>query len=290
MIIGAALQQGDQATIGRTAALRAGLPVSVPGMSVDRQCASGLMSIAMAAKQIIVDGMDIVRRRRRRVHLAGANRSVARSTPTRSSSAMAPASTCRCSKPPRSWPSATASAASGCDAYALQLAAAHRRGAGGRRVRRRNRAGQRQDGGQSTRPPARSRSRDVTLDRDEGNRPDTTLEGLAALRAGHGAGRHHHRRQREPAFRRRIGLRRHGAAASPQKRGLAPLGRYLGIAVAGTEPDEMGIGPVFAVPKLLRQHGLAMDDIGLWELNEAFAVQVALLRATRSAFPTTGST
>jgi acetyl-CoA C-acetyltransferase len=115
--------------------------------------------------------------------------------------------------------------------------------------------------------------REVTIDKDEGNRPDTTLEGLAKLEPVRGpdkiitAGN--------------ASQLSDGASACvvmdatlAEKRGLEPLGRYVGMAVAGTEPEEMGIGPVFAVPKLLERFGLKMDDIGLWELNEAFAVQV----------------
>jgi acetyl-CoA C-acetyltransferase len=117
---------------------------------------------------------------------------------------------------------------------------------------------------------------DMTLELDQGNRPDTTAEGLAGLKpvieggcitAGNAS------------------QLSDGAAACvlmdgklAEQRGLEPLGAYRGIAVAGCEPDEMGIGPVFAVPKLLEQHGLGMDDIGLWELNEAFAVQVIYCR------------
>ena len=93
-----------------------------------------------------------------------------------------------------------------------------------------------------------------------------------------GPGTHHYGRQRQPAQRRVVRLRHHGCDASPKSAGIEPLGRYIGMAVAGTEPDEMGIGPVFAVPKLLDRFGLKMDDIGLWELNEAFAVQVLYCR------------
>jgi acetyl-CoA acetyltransferase family protein len=116
-------------------------------------------------------------------------------------------------------------------------------------------------------------SKEVTIDKDEGNRPDTTLEGLAKLEPVRGpdklitAGN--------------ASQLSDGASVSvvmeaslAEKRGLDPLGRYLGMAVAGTEPEEMGIGPVFAVPKLLDRFGLKVEDIGLWELNEAFAVQV----------------
>ena len=119
--------------------------------------------------------------------------------------------------------------------------------------------------------------KEVTLAKDEGNRPDTTLEGLRGLQPVMGpdavitAGN--------------ASQLSDGASASvlmeaslAAERGLTPLGRYLGMAVAGTEPDEMGIGPVFAVPKLLKRFGLKVDDIGLWELNEAFAVQVLYCR------------
>ncbi|MFN4102364.1 MAG: acetyl-CoA C-acyltransferase, partial [Pararhodobacter sp.] len=121
--------------------------------------------------------------------------------------------------------------------------------------------------------------REVTLTRDEGNRADTTAEGLASLK---------------PVFRdgQRVAEGRHitagnasqlsdGASAAvimeaseAERRGLAPLGRYVGVMAAGLDPDEMGIGPIHAVPRLLKAHGLTMDDIGLWELNEAFACQV----------------
>jgi acetyl-CoA C-acetyltransferase len=113
----------------------------------------------------------------------------------------------------------------------------------------------------------------VTLTKDEGNRPETTLEGLKGLQPVRG-----------PGFNITAGNASQlsdGASASvlmeageAARRGLAPLGRYVGMAVAGLEPDEMGIGPIYAVPKLLKQHGLKVSDIGLWELNEAFAVQV----------------
>jgi acetyl-CoA C-acetyltransferase len=115
--------------------------------------------------------------------------------------------------------------------------------------------------------------REVTLDKDEGNRPETTLEGLAKLEPVRGpdkiitAG---NASQLSDGASICVVME----AGVAEKRGLQPLGRYLGMAVAGTEPDEMGIGPVFAVPKLLDRFGLKIDDIGLWELNEAFAVQV----------------
>jgi len=116
----------------------------------------------------------------------------------------------------------------------------------------------------------------ITLAKDEGNRPETTIEGLAALQpvvpggtitAGNAS-------QLSDGSAAMVVME----AALAAKKGLAPLGRFVGMAVAGTEPDEMGIGPVFAVPKLLDRFGVKMDDIGLWELNEAFAVQVLYCR------------
>jgi acetyl-CoA C-acetyltransferase len=119
--------------------------------------------------------------------------------------------------------------------------------------------------------------KEVTLKKDEGNRADTTLEGLSSLKAVRGDG-----------FAVTAGNASQlsdGASACvlmeaklAEKRGLAPLGIYRGMAVAGCEPDEMGIGPVFAVPRLLARNGLKVSDIGLWELNEAFAVQVLYCR------------
>ena len=121
--------------------------------------------------------------------------------------------------------------------------------------------------------------KDVTLSKDEGNRADTTLEGLKSLKPVFGSGEEI--QQGEFITAGNASQLSDGASASvimeageAVKRGLQPLGAYRGMAVAGCEPDEMGIGPVFAVPKLLKRHGLTVDDIGIWELNEAFAVQV----------------
>ncbi len=121
--------------------------------------------------------------------------------------------------------------------------------------------------------------REFTLTKDEGNRPETTLEGLQSLQPVMGPGMNITAGNASQLS--------DGSSASvlmeaklAEQKGLQPLGRYVGMAVAGTEPDEMGIGPVFAIPKLLKQTGLKMDDIGLWELNEAFAVQVLYCRDT----------
>jgi acetyl-CoA C-acetyltransferase len=270
-IIGAALQQGVQTTIGRTAALRAGLPVTVAGMSIDRQCASGLMAIATAAKQVIVDRMDVV--------VAGGVESIS----------LVQTGEMRVGPDPELlsmhngvyMPMIDTAEVVGkrygisrerCDEYAF-------------RSQQRTAAAQLQGRfddeiiAVTTRMGVKDKAtgevsmHEITIAKDEGNRPETTLEGLAKLEPVRGpdalitAGN--------------ASQLSDGASACvvmdaglAQQRGLVPLGRYIGMAVAGTEPDEMGIGPVFAVPKLLKRFDLTVDDIGLWELNEAFAVQV----------------
>jgi acetyl-CoA C-acetyltransferase len=125
--------------------------------------------------------------------------------------------------------------------------------------------------------------REITLSQDEGNRPQTRLEDLESLKPVFKDGQ----RVKEGRFitAGNASQLSDGASAAvlmeakeAERRGLQPLGAYRGMAVAGCEPDEMGIGPVFAVPKLLKQHGLTMDDIDIWELNEAFACQVLYCR------------
>jgi len=271
VIIGAALQQGVQATIGRTAALRAGLPVTVPGMSIDRQCASGLMAIATAAKQVIVDRMDVC--------VAGGVESIS----------MVQTPEMRLGADPEL-------VAMHKDVYMPMIGTAEVVG------RRYSIARDRQDAYalQSQQRTAAAQAagkfddeiipvtatmnvkdketgevskREVTITRDEGNRADTTLEGLQSLQPVMGpegmitAG---NASQLSDGASASVIMEASLAAA----RGLKPLGRYIGMAAAGTEPDEMGIGPVFAVPKLLDRFGLKVADIDLWELNEAFAVQV----------------
>jgi acetyl-CoA C-acetyltransferase len=275
VVIGAALQQGVQATIGRTAALRAGLPVTVAGMSIDRQCASGLMAIATAAKQVIVDRMPIC--------VAGGVESIS----------MVQTAEMRLGADPELvamhkdvyMPMIGTAEVVGRrysigrdrqDAYALQsqqrTAAAQ---AAGRfddeiiPVTAKMAVKDKETGAVSI--------KEVTLTKDEGNRPETTLEGLQGLQPVVGpdgmitAGNASQLSDGASA----CVIMEAGLAA---ERGLKPLGRYIGMAVAGTEPDEMGIGPVFAVPKLLNRFDLNMDDIGLWELNEAFAVQVLYIQ------------
>ncbi len=278
VVFGAALQQGHQAgNIARQAALRAGLPTSVSGMSLDRQCASGLMAIATAAKQIIVDGMDIA--------IGGGVESISMvQTPQMR---VAPDKQLMVMHDdiymPMLQTAETVAKRYGIsrdvqDAYGLQsqqrTAAAQAAGKFDDEIVALSATMNVVD--KATKEVS---TKDVTLSKDEGNRADTTLEGLEALQAVVGpdgvitAGN--------------ASQLSDGASASvlmeesvASARGLSPLGRYVGMAVAGTKPDEMGIGPVFAVPKLLEKNGLTMNDIGLWELNEAFAVQVLYCRDT----------
>ena len=271
VIVGAALQQGVQTTIGRTAALRAGLPVTVAGMSIDRQCASGLMAIATGAKQIIVDRMDVI--------VAGGVESI--SLVQTGDMRLGPDPELLSMHNGVYMPMIDTAEVVGerygiprerCDDYALRsqqrTAAAQAEGRFDDEIIAVTTKMQLKDKATGEVSVA-----EVTIDRDEGNRPSTTLEGLAQLEPVRGPGT-----QITAGNASKLS---DGASACvimegelAAKRGLEPLGRYVGMAVAGTEPDEMGIGPVFAVPKLLKRFDLTVDDIGLWELNEAFAVQV----------------
>ena len=277
VIMGCALPQGSQApNIARLSALRAGLPVSTGGMTVDRQCASGMMAIASAARSIMHDGVDIM--------VGGGldSISVVQNEHMNTHRARDPALVemhPHIYMPMLDTAEVVARRYSisreAQDEYALQSQ---------RRTAAAQAAGRLDDEivplpsvmGVMDKESGDISFREVTLEKDEGNRPDTTLEGLAGLRTvredGHiTAGN--------------ASQLSDGASASvvmearvAERRGLQPLGYYRGTAVAGCEPDEMGIGPVFAVPRLLERTGLTMDDIGLWELNEAFAVQVVYCR------------
>jgi acetyl-CoA C-acetyltransferase len=273
-IVGSAMPQGGQHTIGRTAALAAGLPVSVAGQTVDRQCSSGLMSISMASKQVVMDRMDVV--------VAGGVESISlvQTKELRVASDPELIALHRDIYMPMIDTAEIVSRRYNIsrerqDAYALQ---SQRRTAEAQAagrfdeeivpVRTKKLVTDKVTGATSV--------EEVVLKRDEGNRSDTTIEGLAALKpvrpegfitAGNAS-------QLSDGASACVVMEARLAAA----RGLKPLGRYCGMAVAGTEPDEMGIGPVFAVPKLLKRFDLSVDDIGLWELNEAFAVQVLYCR------------
>ena len=277
VIMGCAMPQGTQfPNIGRLTGLAAGLPTSVSGMTVDRQCSSGMMAIATAAKQVMVDGMDVI--------VAGGLESIslAQNEHTNTWRMVDPA---LIEMHPAAYMPMLGTAEvvaerfgisrAAQDEYALQsqmrTAAAQASGLFDDEivpVSATKLVTDRDTGETSTEP--------VTLEADEGNRPSTTLEGLSSLgpvtpdgsiTAGNAS------------------QLSDGAAATvvmsseeASRRELQPLGFYRGMAVAGVDPDIMGIGPVFAVPKLLAGAGLTVDDIDLWELNEAFAVQVVYCR------------
>jgi len=275
VVWGAALQQGAQAgNIGRQVALRAGLPVTVSGQSIDRQCSSGLMTIATASKQVIFDRMDVV--------AAGGQELISvvqtkemRVQPDPELYAMHKAIYMPMLQTAEVVGARYGISRAACDAYALQS-------------QQRTAAAQAANLFADEIVPASARMavadkqtgeishRDVTLTKDEGNRPETTLEGLASLKSVLPDGIVTAGNASQLSDGSAAVVIMEGAVAA--KKGLTPLGRYLGMAVAGTEPDEMGIGPVFAVPKLLGRFGLTVGDIGLWELNEAFAVQVLYCR------------
>ncbi len=276
VVMGCVLTQGSAApNIARLAALRAGLPVTVAAQTIDRQCSSGLMAVATAAKQIIVDGQEIV--------LAGGVDSI--STVQNERYRIEPDPELVARHPAIHMPmidtAETVARRYGIpreaqDSYALQsqqrTAAAQAAGLFDSEIVP-------VEARMGTRNPETGETvvRTVTISRDEGNRPETTFEALAALKPVRGEGgciTAGNASQLSDGASACVLMEAREAA----RRGLAPLGRYAGLAVAGLEPDEMGIGPVFAVPKLLQRAGLSIDDVDLWELNEAFAVQVVYCR------------
>ena len=285
VIMGAAMQQGATGgNVARQCAIRAGLPTSVAGMSVDRQCASGLMAISIAAKQIIYDGMHIT--------VGGGLESISlvQNDHMNRFRAADPWINAHCDDLYMSMLETAEIVADRYDvsrekqdAYALQsqhrTAAAQAAGKFDAEIVPLPTVMKVADKATGT-----VSDKEITLRQDEGNRADTTAAGLAMLKPVFAGGR---KLTTPGAFITAGNASQLSDGASAcvlmdgklaEKRNLAPLGIYRGIAVAGCDPDEMGIGPVFAVPKLLKAHGLKIDDIGLWELNEAFAVQVLYSR------------
>jgi acetyl-CoA C-acetyltransferase len=277
VILGCAMQQGSTGyNIGRLAAVAAGLPNSVSGMSLDRQCASGMMAIATAAKQILVDNMPVV--------IGGGLESISLVQNEHANQYRTQDATVLALSPHAYMPMLQTAeivaqrygiSREAQDAYSLQSQ---------QRTAAAQAAGRFDDEivplaslkGVMNKETKQISFEQTLLTRDEGNRADTTLTGLQALKpvveggcitAGNAS------------------QLSDGASACvlmssklAEQRGLKPLGAYRGMVVAGCDPDEMGIGPVFAIPKLLKRFDLRMDDIGLWELNEAFAVQVLYCR------------
>jgi acetyl-CoA C-acetyltransferase len=278
VVLGTALPAGTAGmNLARLAALAAGLGDRVAGQTIDRQCASGLMAIAIAARQVIVEGMQAV--------VGGGQENIsALNTPfiewavrDRDPNVLALS--------PHAYMPMLDTAEVVAKRYRIDREAQDRYALDSQRRTAAAQAAGRFDA--EIVPIATQQAvtdkatgtvsyREVTLARDEGNRPDTTLEGLHALKPVREGGTITAGNASQLSDGASACVVAHETFAA--RRNLAPIGRYLGIAVAGCAPDEMGIGPVFAVPALLRRHGLRTDDIGLWELNEAFAVQAVYCR------------
>ncbi len=286
VVLGAAAQQGAAgANIARQSVLRAGLPTSVPGMSVDRQCGSGLMAIAIAAKQIIVDRMQVA--------IGGGLDSISLVQTEHMNRYRAVDPWLAEHVPTHNMPMIE-TAEIVAERYGVSRQAQDEYA-----LRSQQRTAAAQAAGRydaelapmattmlvTDKASGETTSRPVTLSMDEGNRPQTTLADLAALKPVYRSGRVIQEGRHITAG--NASQLSDGASAcvlmeagEAARRGLAPMGALVGIAVAGCDPDEMGIGPVFAVPKLLKLHGLSVADIDLWELNEAFASQVLYCRDT----------
>lgn len=284
VVLGCALQQGSTSSnVARQGAIRAGLPTSVAGMSVDRQCSSGLMAVAIAAKQILfdaqtivvgggVESISLVQNNHMNLHRAQ-DPWLVEHRPDLYMSMLETAELVA----KRYGMTREAQ-----DAYALQSQQRNAQAVAEGRFDTEivPLAAKMLITPKDGSPPFHQ---DVLLDRDEGPRPQTTAEDLAKLRPAFAGGQQLAEGTGVTAG--NASQLSDGAAAlvlierrEAERRGLTPLGAYRGMAVAGCDPDEMGIGPVFAVPKLLKAQGLTMDDIGIWELNEAFASQVLYCR------------
>ena len=277
VIMGCAMQQGSSGqNIGRTSAIAAGLPNSVSGMSIDRQCSSGMLAIATAAKQIVHDHMPItvggglesislVQNEHRNAYRAQDPNVIAKSQ--------------------HAYMSMLETAETVAKRYDISREQQDEYG-----LQSQQRTAAAQEAGKFNdeivplpskmvfvdKETKKQSIHDVNLDKDEGNRPTTTAEGLAGLKTVFEGG---------VITAGNASQLSDGASAAvlmdsklAEQKNLDPLGAYKGVAVAGLDPDEMGIGPIYAVPKLLERFNLSMDDIGLWELNEAFAVQVIYCR------------
>jgi len=278
VVLGTVLGAGTAGlNVARNAALAAGLPATVAAQTIDRQCASGLMAIGMAARQIVVDGMRIV--------VGGGQDNISAVQPRYLEWFAAERDPNVVAHSPHAYMPMLETAEFVAKKYGIDREAQDRFA-----LESQQRTARAQADGRfsdeivpvtatmlvTDKETGQTSAREVTLSRDEANRPDTTYESLAQLKpvieggvitAGNAS------------------QLSDGAAACvvmeaslAAQRGIAPLGVYRGMAVAGCAPEEMGIGPIYAVPKLLAHHGLTIDDVGLWEINEAFAVQTLYCR------------
>ncbi|MDA9686341.1 acetyl-CoA C-acyltransferase [bacterium] len=276
VIMGCAQQQGTQAlNIGRLSGMAAGLPHSVPGMTIDRQCSSGLMAIATGAKQIITDNMDVV--------VAGGIESIS----------LVQTADFRLDSDPLvldMQQNAYMPMIETAD-YVAEKYNVSREAQDEYSLESQMRTATAQENGKfddeiiattSTKLVKNKETGEITeeiveLKKDEGNRPQTTLEGLSSLPAVYGEGKFisaGNASQLSDGSASVVMME----AKQAEEKGLNPLGYYRGMTVSALAPEEMGIGPVLAVPNLLSKFNLSVDDIGLWELNEAFAVQALYCR------------
>ncbi len=282
VVMGCAIQQGTAfQNVARQSALRAGFSIGVSGMSLDRQCASGMMAIATAAKQVIVDNMQVA--------IGGGVESISTNQTT---DMFVRTDKWLLANMPETYMQMIETAEivgerykisrDAQDEYSLQSQ---------QRTYAAQLAGKFDDEivplasvmAMTDKTTGATSEHNVTIEKDEGNRPETTLEALKGLKPVFKGGQKVTEGKHITAG--NASQLSDGASAAvvmeakeAARRGLTPLGIYRGMAVAGTHPDEMGIGPVYAVPKLLQKFGLKVSDIGLWELNEAFAVQVLYSR------------
>jgi acetyl-CoA C-acetyltransferase len=276
VILGLTFGEGTTgANIARQAALRAGLPVTTAGLSINRFCSSGLQSIALAAQRIMTGEVDII--------VAGGVESI--SCVQNEANRHMRADPWLLEHKPEIYWNMLQTAEQVAKRYQVPKLAQDEYG-----VRSQQRAAAAQLAGKfadeivpmttvmavADKATGRLMRKEVTIASDEGIRADTTLEGVAKLRSALPGGLVTAGNASQFSDGSSACLLMNAKMA--EQRGMKPLGIFRGFAVAGCEPDEMGIGPVFAIPKLLKKHGLTIDDIGLWELNEAFAVQVLYCR------------
>ncbi|SEO68886.1 acetyl-CoA C-acyltransferase [Aquisalimonas asiatica] len=276
VIMGCALPEGSTGNdVARMGALRAGLPVSVAGVTVNRFCSSGLQAVAMAAQHIIVDNAPVM--------VAGGVESISTVQADVNTNYMQEEWLAE-HKPEVYW-SMLQTAETVAERYNIPKEAQDEYG-----VRSQQRAAAAREAGKfddeivpmttvmgaADKATGAMMTKEVTVSQDEGIRPDTNIEGVSGIRSAMPGGviTAGNASQFSDGASAQVLM----SAKEAERRNLSPLGIFRGFAVAGCEPDEMGIGPVYAIPKLLKRHGLSVDDIGLWELNEAFAVQVLYCR------------